>query len=280
MSSLASGPPDPALALLWARNRDSAAPVPLAWNPVLETLLSHRSVRAFTGQTLAEGTLETLVAAAQSASSSSNLQTWSVVAVEDPARKERLSALAANQKFIREAPLFLVWLADLARIQQLADERQLTLEGLDYLETLFLGIIDAALAAQNAVIALESLGLGCVYVGAIRNKPEAVAAELGLPPKIFPVFGLAVGHPDPDRPAAIKPRLEQKSVLHREQYSPAPHSAAIVRYDETLGDFQREQNMDVIGWTGRTIPRLRTAQSLAGRDRMREALANLGFAIR
>jgi nitroreductase len=266
--------------LLWARNRADAPPKPEAWNPVLETLLSHRSVRAYGAQPLPAGMLELLVAAAQSASSSSNLQTWSVVAVEDEGRKARLSELAGNQKFIRQAPIFLVWLADLSRIQHLADERQLKLEGLEFLETLFLGIIDAALAAQNAVIALESLGLASVYVGAIRNKPEQVAAELGLPPKVFPVFGLSVGYADPAVPTAIKPRLEQKSVLHRERYSSAPHSEAIRRYDEKLSDFQREQEMDIIGWTGRTIPRLRNAQSLAGRDRMREALANLGFALR
>jgi nitroreductase len=271
-----AGPND----LLWARNRADDPLKPDAWNPVLETLLSHRSVRAYDARPLPGGTLELLIAAAQSASSSSNLQTWSVVAVEDEGRKARLSGLAGNQKFVRQAPLFLVWLADLSRIQHLADERQLELEGLEFLETLFLGIIDAALAAQNAVIALESLGLASVYVGAIRNKPEQVAAELGLPPKVFPVFGLSIGYADPAVPAAIKPRLEQKSVLHREQYSSAPHSAAILRYDEKLSDFQREQGMDVIGWTGRTIPRLRSAQSLAGRDRMREALANLGFTLR
>src|ERR1700722_2619622 len=106
----------------------------------------------------------------------------------------RLSELDGKQKVIRQALIFLVWLADLSRIQHLADERQLKLEGLEFLETLFLGIIDTALAAQNAVIALESLGLASVYVGAIRNKPEQVAAELGLPPKGFPVFGLSVGY--------------------------------------------------------------------------------------
>jgi nitroreductase len=266
--------------LLWARNRDAAAQQAGPWNDVVATILAHRSVRAFTPDPLPDGTLELLLAAAQSAPSSSNLQTWSVVAVKDSGRKARLAELAGNQKFIPQAPLFLVWLADLSRIQHLADERQLKLEGLEFLETLFLGIIDAALAAQNAVVALESLGLGSVYVGAIRNKPEAVAAELGLPPKVLPVFGLAIGHPDPAVTTGIKPRLPRAAVLHHEQYSLAPHSQAIIRYDEKLGEFQREQGMDVIGWTGRTIPRLKSAQSLAGRDRMREALGNLGFALR
>lgn len=224
--------------------------------------------------------MDLLISAAQSAPTSSNLQTWSVVAVDNPERKARLSELAGGQAFIRQAPLLLVWLADLSRIQHLADERQVKLEGLEFLETLFLGIIDAALAAQNAVVALESLGLGTVYVGAIRNKPEQVAVELALPSKVFPVFGLCVGYPNPAVRTGVKPRLGQESVLHREQYSSQSHSSAIVRYDATLTDFQREQGLAEIGWTGRTIPRLKSAQSLAGRDRMREALTNLGFELR
>jgi nitroreductase len=270
----------PSHQLLWARNRDDDVGEPQLWNDVIETLLSHRSVRAYSGRPLPQDTLELLLAAAQSAPSSSNLQTWSVVTVQDPERKARLAELAGQQKFIQQAPLFLVWLADLSRIQHLAEERQLKLEGLEFLETLFIGIIDAALAAQNAVMTLESLGLGTVYVGAIRNKPEQVAAELALPPKVFPVFGLCVGYADPMVPTGIKPRLAKDSVLHHEQYSSQSHAQAIVRYDETLSDFQREQGMDIIGWTGRTIPRLLNAKSLAGRDRMREALANLGFELR
>src|ERR1700761_2071456 len=283
MSAVAEPKPANAFApedLFWARNRDGASLQPEAWNEVLATILAHRSVRAFRADPLPAGTLELLIAAAQSAPSSSNLQTWSVVAVQDAGRKARLAELAGNQKFIPQAPLFLVWLADLSRIQHLANERQLKLEGLEFLETLFLGIIDAALAAQNSVVALESLGLGSVYVGAIRNKPEAVATELGLPPKILPVFGLAIGYADPAVLTGVKPRLPRPSVLHHEQYSSAPHSPAIIRYDSTLTEFQREQGMAEIGWTGRTIPRLKSAQSLAGRDPMREALANLGFELR
>lgn len=75
-------------------------------NAVIDSLLAHRSVRAYLDRPLAHGTLETLVAAAQSAPTSSNLQAWTVVAVEDPARKERLSKLAADQAHIRECPLF------------------------------------------------------------------------------------------------------------------------------------------------------------------------------
>ena len=88
------------------------------------------------------------------------MQTWSVVAVEDPARKARLAELASGQKHIVQCPLYLVWCVDLARLAPRGRERQIVLDGLDYLEPFIVGVVDAALAAQNAAIALESLGLG------------------------------------------------------------------------------------------------------------------------
>ena len=69
----------------------SSFPDDFLWNDHISSLLTHRSVRSYLSKPLPKGTLETLIAAAQSAASSSNLQLWSVVAVEDPARKERLS---------------------------------------------------------------------------------------------------------------------------------------------------------------------------------------------
>src|SRR5579863_7191454 len=167
--------------LVRARYRDGAASAG-PWNEVIATIMSHRSVRAFLPARLPDGTLARLVAAAQSASTSSNLQTWSVIAVEDPARKARLAELGAGQKHIAQCPLYLVWCVDHSRLHLAAGQRQMTLEGLNFLEPFIVGVVDAALAAQNAAITAESLGLGFVYIGAMRNRPEAVAAELGLPP--------------------------------------------------------------------------------------------------
>lgn len=263
------------------RYRREDAPAPMDWNATLEVLVSHRSVRAFRPDPLPEGALETLVTAAQSAASSSNLQVWSVVAVEDPARKARLAALAGNQKHIVEAPLFLVWLVDLNRLSSLAAARQAPSGSLDYLETFLLGAVDTSLAAQNAVVALESQGLGAVYIGGIRNKPLEVAAELGLPPKVFPLVGLAVGYPDPARPASVKPRLPQAAVLHREgyQWGTAQEQAA-ADYDVALRSFQREQGMAEIDWTEQAGQRTRGPEAMSGRHVLREVLAELGFALR
>jgi len=254
-------------------------PAPLLWNETLETLLAHRSVRAYLSDALPEGTLELLIAAAQSASSSSNLQVWSVVSVEDLARKERLSKFAGDQNHIRQAPLFLVWLADVARMRRVANNRTLSAEGLDYTEMFIVAAVDAALAAQNATIAAESLGLGTVYIGAVRNNPEKVAAELGLPQGVFPLFGLCVGYPDPARPASIKPRLPQPAVLHRERYS-MEQDQSVAEYDTVMTRFYAEQRMNQPSWTQHSVDRVRNAQSLKGRDRLRETLQKMGFPLR
>jgi nitroreductase len=267
-------------ALLAQRNRDPAMGAPTQWNAVLETLLAHRSVRGFLPDALPEGTLELLVAAAQSASTSSNLQVWSVVAVRDPARKSRIADLAGKQQFIRDAPLLLVWLADLSRLGAIAADRQTRVEGTHYLEGFVLGIVDAALAAQNALVAAESLGLGGVYIGAMRNLPEQVAAELNLPPHVFAVFGMSVGYPDPAKETGIKPRLPQQVVLHHELYDPTLKRSAIEAYDAVARDYMREQGMKEQDWTAQATNRMKDAGSLTGRDRMREALANLGFELR
>ena len=250
------------------------------WNRTLSDLLSHRSVRAYLAKPLPSGVLELLIAAAQSAATSSNLQTWSVVAVEDQERKERLSQLAGGQAHIRQSPLFLVWLADLARPTHIAETLGLPHEGLNYLEMFLMAALDASLAAQNAVVAAESLGLSTVYIGGMRNHPEEVATELGLPKQTFAVFGLCVGYADPAQSAAIKPRLPQKAVLHREQYS-LDQDESIDHYNKIMADFYAKQQMNVVrDWAQHSSDRIANAESLRNRSQLRETLNNLGFELR
>ncbi len=244
-------------------------------NETLDVLLGHHSVRSFTAEPIDTATLETIAAAAQSAPTSSNLQAWSVVAVRDPHRKSRLAALAGDQAFIVEAPVFLVFVADLGRARRLAESRDVPLDGADYLESTLLGFIDAALGAQNAVVAAESLGWGTVYVGAVRNNPELIADELGLPSGAFPVFGLAIGRPGNDT-AGVKPRLPLSAVLHHDTYDVAAADAGVTAYDERLGEYNREQGRDT-PWTTAVLGRLRDASSLKGRDKIRHSLVSRGW---
>lgn len=255
-------------------------PAGVQWNPVIAGLLSHRSVRAYLPDALPHGTIETMIAAAQSAASSSNLQLWSVVAVEDADKRARLAELAGGQKHIVEAPVILLFVADLARANLIAHDAAASSEGYEYLESFTVAAIDAALAAQNAVVAAESLGLGTVYIGAMRNQPEAVAAVAGLPPHAVVVFGLVVGHPDPAHPASVKPRLPQQVVLHHETYKLATQRDPIAHYDETARAFQTAHGQTPVGWRALIISRGRNAAALNGRDRLKAALRALGIALR
>ena len=268
-------------AAMFARYRRDDSPKPRQWNETLDLLLAHRSHRAFLPGKLPESALETIVAAAQSASTSSNLQAWSVVAVENLERKNRLADLAGGQQHIRDCAVFLVWLSDLARLDNLARLNGREAGALPYVELFLTGVVDAALAAQNAVVALELLGLGSVYIGAMRNKPEDVAKELNLPPNVFAVFGMAVGVPDPDATTDVKPRLGQGAVLHREQYQWGEAQLdAINTLDAKFRDFQREQNLPEQGWIRQVLSRVRGPDAMSGRHKLKESLAALGIELK
>jgi nitroreductase len=265
--------------LLRQRYRAEPPATKAPWNEAIDAILDHRSARAYLPDALPDGTLDVLIAAAQSAPTSSNLQAWSVVAVADPARKARLAVLAGPNAQINEAPLFLVWIADLARARAIAGQYQTPGDGLDYVESFLLAALDSALAAQNAVVAADSLGLGSCYIGAIRNHPEAVAAELGLPPETVAVFGLTVGRPDPERASDVKPRLPQSSVLHHERYGATTRDEDLAAYNTALRQFQTEQKMLPIDWTEQVSRRIGTTPAIKGREQLAGVLRGLGFKL-
>ena len=153
------------------------------------------------------------------------------------------------------------------------------LAGLPFLESFLVAAIDAALAAQNAVVAAECLGLSTVYIGALRNDVVRVAELLGLPPGAAPVFGLCIGKAVAGREGEVKPRLPQAAVLHRETYDAADagHRAA---YDPRMEAFSRRNEMAGSTWTQRVILRLRSFAALHGRDKLKEKLIALGFPLR
>lgn len=261
-----------------ARYADSSVHLE-ASSDVVDLLLTRRSVRQFTARPVTDAEVRTLVAAAQSAPTSSNLQPWSVIAVRDPERRRRLAALAGGQELVVQAPLLLVWIADLDRAHRLAGRAGRVLEAPDYLETTLIGFVDTALAAQNAVTAATSLGLGSVFVGAFRNHPEEIAVELGLPLHAVATFGLVIGEPDPDENAGVKPRLPQQAVLHHERYDAAQADEAIASYDERLADYNSRHGLSGT-WSDRVVTRLAGPQSMAGRHVLRGVLERRGLPSR
>lgn len=271
--------------LLAQRYGKDAPSVPVqAFNddPVLAALLAHKSVRRYKPDALPPGTLEVLGAAAQSAASSSNLQTWSAVAVTDPARKAEASKLCGDQDSVRQAPLFLVFCADLLRLAAVSEREKFLGAALDYTEMFLTAVIDASLAAQNAAAAAEGLGMGLCYVGGARNHPQELAALLHLPPRVLGLFGLSVGWPADGDMSEVKPRLPQSGLVHHEVYDSAARDAAVAAYDSTMREFYESQKMSADGgsWSKHSAKRVAGPESLSGRDILRQILEARGFGMK
>ncbi|KAF6813247.1 nitroreductase [Colletotrichum sojae] len=249
--------------------------------PVIETLLRHRSIRSFSPNPLQPGTLEALIAAGQSASTSSMMQTWSAVAIQDPGRKDALAAIAGDQDFIRQAPLFLVFCADLSRIAALCEQYGGPGAGLEMMDMFVTAAVDAALAAQSVGTAAESLGLGFCFVGAVRNDSRGMAELLGLPPWVFPLVGMAIGWPDVSEDADIKPRLPMDEVLHREWWDGAKdHQALISSYDEALNKFYEKHWKHDRGSWSKHMAGIASSEKQDGRERTRQVLEERGFGLK
>ncbi|RYX86085.1 NADPH-dependent oxidoreductase [bacterium] len=250
-------------------------------NPVLETLLDHKSVRQFKKEPLAAGTVELLATAAQSAASSSNLQAWSVVALQNEEHKAAAATLCGNQQFIRDAPLFMVFIADLARLYWICEHEKQPTEGLEFFEMFLVAALDAALAAQNMAVASEGLGLGICYAGAARNHPRELADLLKLPSHSIALFGMAIGHPQDDLKTTAKPRLPQSGLLHYETYSSEQWPTEIEAYNQTMAEFYESQQMNAHqSWSQSSAKRVCRKESLSGRDVLRQILEERGFGLR
>lgn len=279
MNDLGPLPAGKSEALAARYGRDSL-PAAGPWNDHIASLLSHRSVRSYRSDPVPEGTLESLVAAAQSAATSSNLQVWSVISVSDADSKRELADIAGGQTHIEQCPLYLAWLADLSRNQRLGDAEAVDMTVIPYLETFLLAAIDAALAAQNAVVAAESLGLSTVYIGAMRNDPARVARLLDLPQGVMAVFGLCVGYAADGAHGEVKPRLPQQAVLHRERYGQPDEAALCAVYDREMATFSRRQGMGQATWTDRVLVRLGKLASMNGREALKQVIRTRGFPLR
>jgi nitroreductase len=262
------------------RRYGAAVPAVGPWNETIAAMLDHRSVRGYKPDPVPPGTLETLVAAAQSAATSSNMQWTSVIAVTDPAKKKALAEIAGNQKHIEQCPLYLCWVTDMTRNALISKAEKTEFQTMPWLETFLVACLDVALAAQNAVVAAESIGLGTVYIGAMRNDPERVSALLELPQQSFVVFGLCVGYATDQSAGEVKPRLPQSMVVHHERYDDRNTDAERKTYDGEMAKFAARHEMQASTWTQRVLNRLGPIKSMNSREKMRTALAKLGFEIR
>jgi nitroreductase len=205
-------------------------------------MLQHASVRSYQDKPIDKNLLEQILLCGQAASSSGFKQAYSVVRVTDPENRELIATAAGNQQWVREAPEFLVFCADMQRIQYACHKLgQGDLEG--YTEHFITATVDVALMAQNVLLAAESNGLGGVFIGGIRNNPQPVCDCLQLPHLVYPVFGMCLGWPE--KQMEHKPRFPVQDILHQDAYQVKDVPQQVEAYDSQMQAYYAERSANV-----------------------------------
>jgi len=239
----------------------------------MRVLLLRRTQRRYNTDAVSDSLVRLLLAAAFSASSKSDFQQASVIWLKDRARRDRLAALFPDMPWIGNAPVFLVFLGDARRLEQLGELRG-RLVGNGSLEGFFNAAVDAALALQTCILSAEELGLGACTISVLRNRIAEVAAILELPDKVFPVAGLCLGYEA--QHGFISMRLPLEATVHIDRYDDSGLAAAVDGYDRrrdarhSIKDRQRDPERfgtaEFYGWS---------------EDKARQAMTpeGVGFAI-
>ncbi|MCK8043442.1 oxygen-insensitive NADPH nitroreductase [Shewanella sp. 1CM18E] len=212
-------------------------------NHTIKTILQHRSIRQFTEQEIEQDKLELILQCANAASSSSFIQCSSIIRVTNSETRAQIAELAGGQSYVETAAEFLVFCADFNRHLQVSPNAQL-----GFTEQTLIGAIDTGLMGQNALLAAESMGLGGVYIGGIRNNPDKMTSLLGLPKYVVPLFGMCLGYPA--KLPETKPRLPLSILVHQERYQ-AIDSDELAQYDQHIREYYaaRSSNNKQISWS-------------------------------
>jgi nitroreductase len=221
----------------------------------VERMIGRRTKRIYNGRPVPEELFKKLIAAAQSAPTSSMAQTWSVIVIKDPTMKaefikrwpDHLGIIPndllkdvndpinpnkvsdwGNKIAVESCDMLLIWLVDMNRLSKIIlspdygstndikNVKDAARQALDTAHIELRSIIDVCLAANTFATAAELEGLGVMFCGSFRTMP--LKDLLNLPDRVMPMFGMTVGYSD--EVTGIKPRLPQDLIVHSETYQP------------------------------------------------------------
>ena len=187
-------------------------------NQVIQQLYDRKSVRVFTDREITAEEKNAILTAAVNAPTAGNQQLYTILDITDQELKDRLAVTCDNQPFIASAKMVLIFCADCQKwydaFQASGCEPRLPGAG-----DLVLAISDAYIAAQNAVVAAESLGIGSCYIGDIMENCELHRQMLNLPEYVFPAAMLVFGYPTEQQQTREKPeRVALEHIVHENSY--------------------------------------------------------------
>ena len=182
----------------------------------MELLNKHVTIRKFSGKEIEEQLLQSIIYSGTKASTTGNMQLYSVIITKDKSQKEKLAPLHFNQPVAKSAPVLLTFVADFNRFVKWCDYRDAQ-SGYNNFLSFYTASIDALLFAQNVCIAAENNGLGICYLGTTTYNAKEISNVLELPELTFPVTTVALGYPDES--PELTDRIPVEGVIHHEKYT-------------------------------------------------------------
>ena len=225
----------------------AAGQAPAVWRAIA----ARGAVRAFKGPAPTREELRLIAALALCAPTKSDLQQRDIILVSEPAQRDALAALVAEQAWSADAPAFVVICANHRRQRLIHDLRGREFVN-DHLDAFFNASVDAGVVLAAFVLAAEAYGFGVCPISAIRNRAGEASDLLGLPDHVFPVAALAVGRPA--KPPEISLRLPLSATVHQERFDDTVQREAIAAYDARRAAEQPYKQQRRVGTLGETQP--------------------------
>lgn len=212
-------------------------------NTTIQELFARKSVRAYEERPIEPEKKELVLKAAIQAPSAGNMTLYSIIDVTDQKLKDKLAVTCDNQPFIARAPMVLIFCADYQKWYDLFQNHEETVRK-PAMGDLMLAACDTLIAAQNAVVAAESMGIGSCYIGDIMEQYETHRELLNLPKYVLPIAMAVFGYPTKQQEEREKPaRLPKEAVVFENTYSrmEAPEYAAFLseRQNKNAEEFDR-----------------------------------------
>lgn len=182
---------------------------------MIDILKGRKSIRRYSSRPVSDSLVRELIEIAERASTTGNMQLYSVIITRTQEGKERLAPCHFNQPMITGAPVVLTFCADYNRFSKWCEERKAE-PGYDNFHSFLTAMIDTLLFAQNFCVAAESKGLGICYLGTTTYTADKLVDILKLPKLVMPITTVTVGYPDENPPQTD--RLPVGALLHYEEY--------------------------------------------------------------
>lgn len=189
---------------------------------------AHRVHRRYRARGIEPQLLRLLCACALSAPSKSDLQQADILIVRDNRKINAIADLLPEMPWVREAPVFLIFLANGRRLPKISEMRGKPFPN-DHLDLLFNATVDAGIVMTTFLRAAEAVGLGCCPISVIRDHAAIVSEMFALPEKVIPVAGMCLGWPAEE--GGITPRLSLDTTVHEERFAEGDLGAKIDAYD-------------------------------------------------